>query len=233
MEQELNSFEKSELNYYKLDYITQKVDKILEFKKWYENAIKYIDKENQYNEHRLYTICLCKNCISYTICTFAYEYSFVKCSKCNIYFCVGCSRKKLSVNDESLCLKGYFKLLFIRTKYRKSGMLTNSDLLNFILSILIILITPCYFGFVSNIIGLNVHQNPNGVYNSFNLEYFEIIVIYSFLRGIIMFPYILIFLPFTILLLIPSIFIPKYSYKLNSLYTSSLDPSPSRLNTDI
>ena len=112
-------------------------------------------------------------------------------------------------------------------------MLTNSDLLNFILSILIILITPCYYGFVSNIIGLNVHQNPNGVYNSFNLEYFEIIVIYSFLRGIIMFPYILIFLPFTILLLIPSIFIPKYSYKLNSLYTSSLDPSPSRLNTDI
>ena len=240
MEQQLNQFNDYEYNYYKIEYENQKVQLLPEFKIWYEKVNKYISEENERRgsfsnnntDNSLLLLSFCKKCKCYVICSCTYDFSFVECSKCNSSFCIGCFREKLSNNDESLCLKGYFKLLYIRTIYRRAGRLAEWEVLNIICSILCILFTPCYLGLVSNIIGLQVHQNPNGTYNSYFLEYFDIICIYSLFRGILMLPYILLFFPFTVALLIPSFFIPKYFFVLNALYTSAIDPTYYRLEID-
>ena len=85
---------------------------------------------------------------------------------------------------------------------------------------------------MSNIIGFQIHQNSNGNYNPYSFDYFEVFLFYSILRGILMIPYVLLFLPFTIILLFPSLFIPKYFFKINSFYTSILDPSDCKLDID-
>ena len=239
MEQELNQFNSYESNYFKVEFENQNIELVPEFKKWHEKANKYINEENakrgnakEIGDNSLLLISFCKNCKCYSICSFRTQFSFVKCSNCKFYFCAGCSREMQSNDDESLCLKGYFRLLFIRIKYRRVGRLASSNLLNIIYSILCILFTPAYFAFVSNTIGLQMHQNSNGNYNPYSLYYFEVIFYYSILRGILMIPYVLLFLPFTIILLIPSLFIPKYFFKLNSFYTSILDPCDTRLDID-
>ena len=47
-----------------------------------------------------------------------------------------------------------------------------------------------------------------------------------------MLPYVLLFFPFAVALLIPSLFIPKYFFRLNALYTSAVDPTYFRLIID-
>ena len=44
------------------------------------------------------------------------------------------------------------------------------------------------------------------------------------MKGIVMLPFILFFLPFAIILLIPCIFSSKYYFSISAFYTSALDP---------
>ena len=240
MENEYNQFNNNELNYYKVEYENQKVESLPDFKKWYSNTSKYISEENNRrckfkNDEQDKSILLigyCNECKSYTINSFESTFSFVSCKNCNHTFCIGCKRSALSGADESLCLKGYFKLLFIRYKYRLAGKLATSDIVNVICTILCILFTPCYFGFVSHFIGFQVHQNINGTYNDYALDYFELIGLYSIFRGMLMLPYIFLFLPFSFILLIISVFNHKFFFKINSFYTSAIEPTNYRLEID-
>ena len=242
MEQELNQFNEKYLNYYKPQFKNQNVNKNPEFNEWYKNAVKYIEKENKKRglysdknpDDNLLTISFCNDCNCYSICSFSREYSYIECSNCNSRFCIGCKRPIISINDDSsLCFRGYIKLLYIRTIYRRSGRFASSDSFNTFLVILCILFTPSYFAFVSNIIGFEIHPNKKGKYKDIVIDYFIIMFIFSYLRGILMLPYIIIFLPFTIILLISSIFSRKYYFTIAALYLSALDPGTYRDNDDI
>ena len=243
MENDLNQFIEQESNYYKPQFKNQNVFKEKDFQKWYENAKIYIDKENKnrgyfssdYNnrDDSILTISFCNNCNCYSICYFNYTYSYIHCSNCQFQFCIGCSRPNISSNDtSSLCLKGYFKLLYLRTKYRRAGRLFSSNIGNIIGNILIILLSPAYFGFVSNIVGLQIHPNKKREFKSIMGDYFILIIIYSAMRAITMLPYILVFLPFTIILLIPCIFSRKYYFVIAALYSSAIDPCCERDELD-
>ena len=235
MENDLNQFIEKESNYYKPQFKNQNIFKEKDFQLWYQSTKIYIDKENKKRgvstsdsydkDASILTISFCNKCKCYAICSFTYAFSYIKCSKCLNEFCIGCYRDIISLNDNgSLCLKGYLKLLYLRTKYRRAGRLFTSDIANRISIILIILFSPAYFGFVSNIIGLEIHPNIRGEFKNIVENYFLIILIYSYMKGILMFPFILFFLPLTIILLIPCIFSNKYYFSIAAFYTSALDP---------
>ena len=235
MENDVNQFIEKESNYYKPQFKNQNVFKDKDFQLWYENAKIYIDKENKKRgviaygfydkDDSILTISFCNNCNCYAICSFTDTFSYIKCSNCQFEFCIGCSRPTISLDDrDSLCLKGYFKLLYLRTKYRRAGKLATSNICNIITIILVILITPAYLGFVSNTIGLEIHPNKNGNFNSKILNYLFTDFLYSIMRAIFMIPYILIFLPFAVILLIPCIFSRKYYFSIAAFYTSLIDP---------
>ena len=235
MENDLNKFIEKESNYYKPQFKNQNVFKEKDFQLWFKNVKIYIDKENKKRgvvasgcydkDDSILTISFCNNCNCYSICSFTSSFSYIKCSNCQFDFCIGCSRPHISLYDtESLCLKGYFKLLYLRTKYRRAGKLITSNLGNIICIIFIILITPAYLGFVSNIIGLEVHPYKNREFKSMLEDYLITVIIFSSMRALFMIPYILFFLPFTIILLIPCIFSRKYYFTIAALYTSAIDP---------
>ena len=75
--------------------------------------------------------------------------------------------------------------------------------------------TPLFIGFISNYMGLIVHRNKKRVITDDFLSHgkFCFYFIYSFFRGILMFPYITLFLPFMIILLLPGIF--SFTYYLH------------------
>ncbi len=234
MENDLNQFIEKESNYYKPQFKNQNIFKEKDFQLWYQSTKIYIDKENKKRgvstsdsydkDASILTISFCNKCKCYAICSFTYAFSYIKCSKCLNEFCIGCYRDIISLNDNgSLCLKGYLKLLYLRTKYRRAGRLFTSDIANRISIILIILFSPAYFGFVSNIIGLEIHPNIRGEFKNIVENYFLIILIYSYMKGILMFPFILFFLPLSIILLIPCIFSNKYYFSIAAFYTSALD----------
>ena len=216
MELELIENKDFDFNYFKEDFENQKIEFNPEFKKWHENAIKYISEENKKryrNENCLHhngllVISFCNKCKCYVICSFKYDIYSVQCNKCGLIFCIACPRS--NNHSEAFCFKGYFKLLSIRTKYRIKGPLGSSENLDIFLTILCILFTPCYLSFASSFISLDDIADINITYN----------IIYSFSTSFLMFPYVLLFLPFAIVLLIPSLFIPKYYFKLTSFYTS-------------
>ena len=130
MEQELNQFKENEFNYFKIEHKNQNVKKIAEFQKWYESANKYVKNENLkrglWDDHHivdnsLLTISFCNKCQNYAICDFTNEYSCIRCTHCNHFFCAGCSWEENSHREEdTLCLKGYIKLLYLRIKYRRT-----------------------------------------------------------------------------------------------------------------
>ena len=226
MEQELIANKDFEFNYYKEEFDNQKIESVPAFKNWYEKTYKYISEENEkrsrFEEHMNYNgllaISFCNKCKCYVICSFNYNYNLVTCQKCGYNFCIGCPR----TNDTKFCFKGFFKLLFIRTKYRISGKLAVSDKLNIFCTILCILFTPCYLLLVSSIIALDNISEAS----------FHFSLIFSFLSSLLMAPFVLLFFPFAIALLIPSLFISKYFFKLMAFYTSLLDPLYFRLEID-
>ena len=50
------------------------------------------------------------------------------------------------------------------------------------------------------------------------------IIFYSLFRGLLMFPYIITFFPFLVLILLPGIFSKKYFYRVMIVYCSALIP---------
>ena len=243
MEQELNQFNESEFNYFKVEHKNQNVKKIAEFQKWYEKANKYVKNENLkrgiWNEHHivdnsLLIISFCDKCQNYVICDFTNEYSCIRCTLCNYFFCAGCSWEEKSHNEveDTLCLKGYIKLLYLRIKYRRTC-ITSFNILYAIIHILFcLLFTPLYLGFLSYITGLCVHSKRGGIFNYKYYEYSSPFFIYCVLRGLLMIPYIILFFPFMLIILLPSIFYKKYYYMIYQMYIAALEPGCLRLDCD-
>ena len=80
-------------------------------------------------------------------------------------------------------------------------------------------ITPLYLVYISNYMGLEIHKNKKkfeDLDNSKAALYF----FYSVSRGLLMFPYIILFFPFMVILLLPSIFsyIIFFAFFLNIQY---------------
>ena len=238
MEQDINDLRKEnheDNNFFKVEYKNQDVSKLPEFIKWYENTYQYVNNENiqiskEHNNnyyHNLLTIGFCDNCLSYVMCWARSEFCYVKCNECNTRFCIGCSRKQEIFDDDSsdhtICIKGYFKLFYLRAIYRRSELIRTIPLFYILHIIFCLFLTPLYIGFISNAMGLIIHprkkRNGDKLY-----RHYYLIINYSILRGICMLPYITLFLPFMIILLIPAIFSYKYYLYVFITYITAIWP---------
>ena len=232
MEQDLNTLKNDifeNQNFFQLDHKGQNIRNNLEFKKWNEDAQNYIKKINNqrkeayissnfYGDKSMLTIEFCDNCISYTICSLSKSLCYIKCNKCQEEFCIGCSRKNKYNEDrdnETVCLRGYLKGLYLRIINRRSELVNTIFLFHIMHIIFCLFFTPLFIGFISNYMGLIIHRNKKRVITDDFLSHGKncFYFIYSFFRGILMFPYITLFLPFMIILLLPGIF--SYTYYLH------------------
>ena len=185
-------------------------------------------------DSRLLTISFCDKCQNYAICHFANEYSCIRCTHCNYFFCAGCYReeKSHSEKEDTLCLKGYIKLLCIRIKYRRTCITSFKVLYAIIHVLFCLLFTPLYLGFLSYITGLCVHSKSGGIFFYKYYQYSSPIFIYCVLRGLLMIPYIILFFPFMFIMLLPSIFNKKYYYMIYQMYVAALEPGCYKLDCD-
>ena len=251
MEQDLNEFkyENFENNdWFKLEYKNQDVKNKEEYKKWYKSAKEYIKKENlkrakdyidnvdNYNMHldtSILTIEFCENCLSYTICSLANRFSNVICNKCKECFCIGCSRKMQKsqnyINEDTLCLKGYLKAFYLRAINRRSDLVITCACFHIMHIIFCLFITPLYIGFISNLMSFLVHRNKKRKYEDLNGFVVFAYFIYSLFRGLLMFPYIILFFPFMVILLLPGIFSYKYYLYIFDMYIAAIWPGDAPL----
>ena len=89
-----------------------------------------------------------------------------------------------------------------------------------------LLFTPLYIGFIFNMLGFVMHRKKNnsnyGIIEIFfnDRESIKYIFFFSLMKGLLFFPYIITFLPFIIILLLPSIFSKKYYFRFYTFYYS-------------
>ena len=86
--------------------------------------------------------------------------------------------------------------------------------------------TSLFLGFISNFMGLIIHPNKKretikDAYIGNNICFY---FIYSIIRGLLMFPYIISILPFKITLLLPSIFSYTHYLYIFVSYTAAFFP---------
>lgn len=205
---------------------------------------KYVEKENKirgprnrenykydFSERHL-IISFCPFCNSYGICYIeSLSYSLIICKKCKKIFCIGCLREPLEQFDKTICLKGFLLILYYRIKDRRAGNVHFGPLLYFFHIITCLFLTPIYLGIISSYLGFILHRKRT--------EYFFKLVLntgtaalvgsaISLLRGLLMFPYIITFFPFMVILLIPSIFSFQYYLYIYNMYITIFMPGPIR-----
>ena len=241
MEQDLNDFcntDNNENYYFKLEYKDQDVFKLPKFQKWYSEALQYVKKQNINGREKLLSISFCNKCLSYVICSSALQFSTYKCNNCNSYFCLGCL-KEISRDtggaEETFCLKGYLKSLYLRIIYKRSDLPAISPLFAFLHILFCLFITPLYLGFLSYVFGFYVHRkNPKKKgHDDIDQIIMLLIMIYGAFRGLFMFPYIILFLPFMIILLIPGIFSYNYYLYIYNMYNTAFIGGNSRYDGDL
>ena len=121
-------------------------------------------------------------------------------------------------------MKGYLKAFYLRIIYRRA-LIERTNACFFIIHIILCLfLTPLYLGFLSNLIGLITHPNKNTKYDSDCKMLFA--TLFSLLRGLLMFPYIILFFPFMIIVLLPGIFSFRYYLYLYNTYLTALMAGP-------
>ena len=128
------------------------------------------------------------------------------------------------INEDTLCLKGYLKAFYLRTINRRSDLIKACACFHIMHIFFCLFLTPLYLGFISNFMGFVVHKKSKRNYEDLNgllvFEYF----IYSLLRGLLMFPYIIFFFPFMVILLLPGIFSYKYYLYIFVMYITAICP---------
>ena len=252
MEQEFNQItqlEQDNLNYFKLQYQHQNVKHLPQFQKWYEKTNKYVNEENNKrtlksknnfswdDNHDILLISFCNKCCSYVICSYKGGGGFVYCNICKYSFCCGCLREALFLGDGSTCLKGFIYTAYLRMKYDRISTIYVDFYYYIIHIIFFIFFTPLLIFFFSFYIGILYHPNPKRKKNKEKqgFDYDKINddrendkkdygVIFGIFFGIVMFPYIMIFLPFMIILFLPSLFCPSYYQKIFIIYLSLICP---------
>ena len=229
---------------FKREYKNQNVYKLPEFREWYQNIEKYVKKENEirgrdieenYEKYsrseRHLIISFCPFCDSFGICYIENRYgnnlSLIICKNCKEKFCIGCLRKPLDNNDYSICLKGFLILLYYRIKDRRSGNTRFGPLLCFYHIIFCLFLTPIYLGVISFCLGFLVHRKRTKYFLKLlrdNNHGVTVGMIIYFSNGLLMFPYIITFFPFMVILLIPSIFSFKYYLYIYNMYLTIYTP---------
>ena len=233
MEQDINENNKidSDKNHFKLHYKNQDINKILEFKEWYKNTKEEVKIKNMEN-YDLYTICFCEKCWSYSICIFPQFVSYVKCTNCNYKFCPGCLKEINEEINNSVCLKGILLLYYLKIKYRILNYKEKDCIDNFISIIIAILFTPMILSYSSFFIGFSSHKKKELEILSKNWIFKR----FSFLNGLLMFPYLIIFFAIMIIIFIFSIIFRKLYYFLIFIYyilKAPLNPEDGRSFSDI
>ena len=228
---------------FKRQYRTQDLSKLPEFKEWYKEKKKYVDHENKirgpmtrensqkydFSERHL-IISYCPFCESYGICYIKCDcnsYSLIICKNCKKVFCIGCLREPLDNFDHSLCLKGFLILLYYRIKDRRSDNVHYRPLLYFIHIIACLFLTPIYLGIISSYLGFMLHRKRTEYFFKWVLNYgagADVGMAISFSRGFLMFPYIITFFPFMVILLFPSIFSFNYYLYIYNMYITIFNP---------
>ena len=223
MEQELNNnndlIDEPLNKCYKVEYKNQNILELPKFKNWFQKVSQYVKNENIRNNYEILTISFCNNCLSYTICSSKLRYCTYRCNNCNYSFCLGCLREiRGGGAEETFCLKGYLKALYLRIIYRRSNLWNISPSYHFYHIIICLFFTPLYIGFLSFVIGLLPHRKQEKEHQGFKAIS---ILTFSGFRGLMMIPYIITFFPFMIILLIPGIFsYIYYLYIFNMYYTA-------------
>lgn len=195
MEQDLTYFgEEGNLKLFKLEHENQDVHNFPTFQKWLKKANEYVDKENKIKNiygADIYIICFCKRCNGYSICYFTFELSCVTCSNCDYHFCSGCSfeEKKEKYGRGSLCLKGFLKLLYIRTIYKKSLLRETYIGFNILFIITSLLFTPLYLGLISFTTGFSIHNKRTNLYERIGLP----LALFSLFYSLLIMPYMILF----------------------------------------
>ena len=87
---------------------------------------------------------------------------------------------------------------------------------------------PFYDTFISWISFKYVHPNKNRK-DDINKDHLLYLLIYSIARGLLMFPYIILFFPFMVILLLPGIFSYRYYLYIYNAYVTALFPGPYKL----
>lgn len=228
---------------FKKQYKDQNLFKLPEFKEWYNEKKKYVEKENKIRGHytrescniyndseRHLIISFCPFCSSYGICFNEYNcanYSLIRCKNCKKRFCCGCFREPSDGLDYTICLKGFLLLLYYRIKDRRSDNVYFSPLFYFFHIITCLFLTPIYLGIISSYLGFLFHRKRTEFFFKMVLRYgpsADLGMVISFLRGLLMFPYIITFFPFMVILLIPSIFSFKYYLYIYNMYITIFMP---------
>ena len=210
------------------------------FKEWYKLKKEYINKENKirgpWNEEnyqkygfdeRYYIFSYCPNCISYAICIVKNDYSFVECKNCRKEFCLGCYRNKIDRFEDTTCLKGFLLLLYYRVIGKRSSNSSYEPLLYFFHIIVCLFITPIYLGMISQFLGFIVHKKKKGSFFEDALTAgtsAKFCFLFSLFRGLLMFPYIILFFPFMLILLLPGIFSFNYYIYIYNTYITIFMP---------
>lgn len=232
MEQNLTYFEEQgNLKLFKLEHENQDVHNLPSFKKWLKKANEYVDKENKIKNiygAKIYTICFCKRCNGYSICYFTFELSCVTCSNCDYHFCSGCSfeEKKKEYDRGSLYLKGFLKLLYIRTIYKKFVLRETYIGFNILFIISSLLFTPLYLGLISFMAGFSIHNKRTNLFKRFDLS----LALFSLFYGLLMIPYMILFFFLMTIILIPSIFNKMYFYSLFVTFLNLVEPNNNGLD---
>ena len=111
---------------------------------------------------------------------------------------------------DTICLKGYLKTFYLRAINRRSELDRACAWFNITHIIFCLFITPIYFGFISYFMGFIVHKNKEKKVVYLNIFKVLFFLLFSLLRGLLMFPYIILFFPFMVILILPGVFSYKY-----------------------
>ena len=148
---------------------------------------------------------------------------------CKQKFCIGCLKKLNDIfyedANDSICLKGYLKAFYLRIIYRRSSRVRTNICFYIMHIILCLFMTPLYLGFLSHILGLMIHPNKNRK-NEINEDLLLYQIIYSIFRGLLMIPYMILFFPFMVILLLPGIFSYRYYLYIYNAYVTALSAGP-------
>ena len=121
-------------------------------------------------------------------------------------------------------LKRILKAFYLRAIYRRSDIIVTYPLFNIIHIIFCLFITPLYLGYISHFMGLIIHKNKKRIMEELSSNKELLYFWYSFFRGLLMFPYIILFFPFMVILLLSGIFSYKYYLYIFVMYITAAWP---------
>ena len=205
-------------NYFAVEYPGQNIFGKNSFKKWYSIQSEKIKKENEIqnkkNKDKEFSeffknedlanlvnifsfISFCRNCQCYSIHNINNNSIFAKCFKCGKEYCVGCSIEKYSSDDNKICLKGYYQLLYLRMKFEDEKEKDLEFMEYIFLFVITIIIMPIYIPMISCFSYFNFHPNKPIKKEIINKNlYIELYkIFYPIFFSLLYFVYIFTFLP--------------------------------------